>query len=106
MERQQQNGKEVTFRSDAAYAKPEIYQALEERGVKYAIRLPANENLERDIEELLTRPVKRPSQKSVVACFQEFGRAVGRRWDNPGTKQEMEGFAGRRLAVYSEPLEG
>jgi hypothetical protein len=26
----------------AAFAKPEIYQALEERGVKYAIRLPAN----------------------------------------------------------------
>jgi hypothetical protein len=25
--------------------------------------------------------------------------------ENPGTKQEMEGFAGRRLGVYSEPLE-
>jgi hypothetical protein len=34
--------------------------------VKYAIRLPANENLERDIEELLTHPVGRPSQKPVV----------------------------------------
>ncbi len=39
---------------------------LEERGVKYAIRLPANENLERDIEELLTRPVGRPSQRPAV----------------------------------------
>ena len=65
-ERQQQNGKEVAFRGDAAFAKPEIYQALEERGVKYAIRLPAKENLERYIEELLTRPVGRPSQKPVV----------------------------------------
>ncbi len=34
--------------------------------MKYAIRLPANENLERDIEELLTRPVGRPSQRPVV----------------------------------------
>ena len=66
IERQRQNEKEVVFRADAAFAKPEIYGALEERGVKYAIRLPANENLERDIEELLTRPVGRPSQGPVV----------------------------------------
>ncbi len=66
IERQQQNGKEVAFRGDAAFAKPEIYQALEERGVKYAIRLPANENLERNIEELLTRPVGRPSHRPVA----------------------------------------
>jgi hypothetical protein len=56
----------VVFRADAAFAKPEIYDALEERGVKYAIRIPADENLERDISELLTRPVGRPSQKPVV----------------------------------------
>jgi len=66
IERQRQNGKEVVFRADAAFAKPEIYEALEERGVKYAVRLPANENLERDIEELLTRPVGRPSHRPVV----------------------------------------
>jgi hypothetical protein len=46
--------------------KPEIYEALEERGVKYAIRIPANESVERDIAELLTRPVGRPSHKPVV----------------------------------------
>jgi hypothetical protein len=34
--------------------------------VKYAVRLPANDNLLRDIEELLTRPVGRPSHKPVV----------------------------------------
>ena len=45
IERQQKRGKEVVFRADAAFAKPEIYEALEERGVKYAIRLPANANL-------------------------------------------------------------
>ena len=66
VERQQAEGKQVAFRADAAFAKPEIYEALEERGVKYAIRIPANDNLERDIAELLTRPVGRPSHKPVV----------------------------------------
>jgi len=66
IERQQKVGKEVVFRADAAFAKPEIYEALEERGVKYAIRIPANDGLERDIAELLTRPVGRPSYKPVV----------------------------------------
>jgi hypothetical protein len=47
--------------------KPEIYEALEQREVKYAIRLPANDNLQRDIEELLTRPVGRPSHKPIVS---------------------------------------
>ncbi len=63
IERQQKAGKEVVFRADAAFAKPEIYEALETRGVKYAIRIPSNDNLERDIVELLTRPVGRPSHK-------------------------------------------
>jgi hypothetical protein len=67
IERQQELGKEVAFRADAAFAKPEMYEALEERGVKYAIRLPANNNLLRDIEELLTRPVGRPSHKPIVS---------------------------------------
>jgi hypothetical protein len=66
IERQQKLGKEVVFRADAAFAKPEIYEALEEGGVKYAIRIPANEILERDVAELLTRPVGRPSHKPVV----------------------------------------
>jgi Transposase DDE domain group 1 len=66
IERQQAEGKEVAFRADGAFAKPEIYEALEKRGVKYAIRIPANENLQRDIAELLTRPVGRPRHRPVV----------------------------------------
>jgi len=66
IERQQKLGKEVVFRADAAFAKPEIYEALEERGVTYAIRIPANGSLEPDIAELLPRPVGRPSQKPLV----------------------------------------
>jgi len=66
VKRQQGMGKHVVFRGDAGFAKPEIYEALEERGVRYAIRLPANDSLERDIAELLTRRVGRPSHKPVV----------------------------------------
>ncbi len=68
IERQRQNGKEVVFRGDAAFAKPEIYEALEERGVKYAIRIPANDSPERDIAELLPRPV------AVTPCWLLSGR--------------------------------
>jgi hypothetical protein len=66
IERQQTLGKKVVFRADAAFAKPEVYEALEEREVKYAIRLPANDNLERSIRELLKRPAGRPSYRPVV----------------------------------------
>src|ERR1700687_5827345 len=66
IERQQQQGKEVVFRADAAFAKPEVYEVLEERDVKYAIRLPANGKLEQNIAELLIRPLGRPSHKPVV----------------------------------------
>ena len=49
------------FRADAAFANPEIYEFLETKGYEYAIRLPANEVLQREIEPLLRRPVGRPS---------------------------------------------
>ena len=66
IERQQKLSKEVAFRADAAFAKPEIYETLESRGVMYAIRIPSNENLERNVAELLPRPVGRPSHKPIV----------------------------------------
>jgi Transposase DDE domain group 1 len=43
--------------------RPEIYEAHEARQVKYAIRLPANGNLESRITELLKRPAGRPSYR-------------------------------------------
>jgi len=54
------------FRADAAIANPELYEYLEAEGFEYAIRLPANDALQRDIEPLLTRPVGRPSNAPVV----------------------------------------
>jgi Transposase DDE domain group 1 len=60
----QKLGKEVVFRGDAAFAKPDIYEALEKRGVKYAIRIPANDSLERDIAELYAAGRKAEPQTS------------------------------------------
>jgi hypothetical protein len=64
IERPQRMGKEVAFRADAAFAKPEIYEALEERGVKYVIRIPANENLERDIARTASAPGGKAQQET------------------------------------------
>jgi len=44
--------------------------------VQYAIRLPANDHLQRNIRELLTRPVGRPSQKPVVRFKSFFNQAA------------------------------
>ena len=69
------------FRGDAAFAKPEIYEYLEEKGFLYAIRLPANQVLQAKIRHLLTRPVGRPPRKPVV-WFADFKyQAVS--WDRP-----------------------
>ena len=57
------------FRGDAAFAKPEIYEYLEEKGLLYAIRLPANDVLYDEIKHLLTRPVGRPSRKPVIKLY-------------------------------------
>ncbi len=54
------------FRADAAFANPAVYEFLEAEGYEYAIRLPANDVLQREIEPLLTRPVGRPSNTPVV----------------------------------------
>ena len=66
VDRQQAQGKEVAFRGDAAFARPEVYEAHEARQVKYAIRLPANASLVRKITKLLIRPVGTPSYKPVI----------------------------------------
>ena len=52
-------GGRLLFRADAAFAKPEVYEYLESRDIGYAMRLPANEVLQRHIRHLLKRPVGR-----------------------------------------------
>ena len=62
------------FRGDAAFASPDLYRFLEAEQFFYAIRLPGNPNLQREIEHLLTRPVGRPSKQAKVFyhsfCYQ------------------------------------
>ena len=57
----------LLFRADAAFAKPEIYEYLETGHIGYAIRLPANEVLQKEIAHLLVRPTEWPSQKPIVS---------------------------------------
>jgi len=63
--------KRLYLRGDAAFAIPDIYEYLEGKGVLYAIRLPANQVLSREIDHLMTRPVGRPSRKPKV-FFHDF----------------------------------
>jgi hypothetical protein len=55
-----------SFRADAAFARPDVYEFLEAEGFRYAIRLPANEKLREAIVPLLTRPVGRPPFKPQI----------------------------------------
>ena len=82
IDRQQAEGKRVAFRADAAFAKPEIYDALEQRDVDYAIRMPANKSLELDIEDILFRPPGRPSCKPLVVRFKSF-HYQAKSWTTP-----------------------
>ena len=65
--RYRERGVDLYFRADAAFAKPEIYERLEAADIHYAIRLPANQVLQRRISYLLTRPVGRPPKKPVMS---------------------------------------
>jgi hypothetical protein len=73
-------GLTLYFRFDAAFAIPELYEYVEPKGF-YAIRLPANDVLHREIEHLMTRPVGRPSVKPKV-FYHSFMYQAGS-WDRP-----------------------
>ena len=68
--------KKLYLRGDAAFASPDIYQYLEDKGILYAIRLKANSNLYREIDHLMTRPVGRPPRKPVVFFHSFYYRAA------------------------------
>jgi Transposase DDE domain group 1 len=56
VKRYAESGLRKQFRGDAGFARPEIYEYLEEHDFLYAIRLPGNAVLDRMIEPCLTRP--------------------------------------------------
>jgi len=69
-------GKEVAFRGDAAFARPEVYEAHQARQVKYAIRLPGGEALE-------ARRAAPPTQAGHNHCSRRLFRAIVRsKWGN------------------------
>jgi hypothetical protein len=57
IDRYRDTSKRIYFRADAAFASPDVYEYLEENRILYAIRIPSNQNLQREIDHLLTRPV-------------------------------------------------
>jgi hypothetical protein len=57
----------LLFRADAAFAKPEIYEYMESKHIGYAIRLPTNDVLQREIAHILVRPTEWPSRKPIVS---------------------------------------
>ncbi len=69
------------FRGDAAFARPDLYDFLEAENYLYAIRLPANNLLQRKIEPFLTRPWGRPPKRPVV--FHHAFSYRAKSWDRP-----------------------
>ena len=79
--RYERSGVRLCFRGDAAFASPEAYEYLEEHRALYAMRLPSNDVLEREIQHLMKRPVGRPSKKPVIR-YHDFRYQAGS-WDRP-----------------------
>ena len=79
--RYERSGLRKYFRGDAAFANPEVYQYLEGKSFFYAIRLPSNDVLQKEIQHLLTRPVGRPSKKPVIWYHDFQYQAAG--WGRP-----------------------
>jgi Transposase DDE domain group 1 len=85
--RYRERGTDLYFRADAAFAKPEIYDLLEQEGIHCAICLPANQVLQERNSHLLTRPVGRPPKKP-IATFASFRyQAKGWAGPDPGGRQ-------------------
>ena len=80
LSRYEETGVRRYFRADAAFAKPNIYEYLEERRVFYAVRLPSNDVLQREIAPLLIRPLGRPPKRPVV-LYDDFWYRAGS-WDH------------------------
>jgi hypothetical protein len=80
--RYERRGVRRYFRADAAFAKPEVYEYLEERRFLYAIRIPGNEVLDREIGHLLKRPTELPLEGKPVVWYDDF-RYQAESWDRP-----------------------
>jgi len=81
VKRYAESGLRKQFRGDAGFARPEIYEYLEEHDFLYAIRLPANAVLGREIEPHMARPeILQPGHP--VVTYHDFAYQAGT-WDRP-----------------------
>lgn len=79
VERYRGSGLRMLFRGDAGSARPEIYEYLETEGYEYAIRLPANQVLGREIDPLLAEhEIPKPGHPVVI--YHDFCYQAGT-WD-------------------------
>ena len=67
MKRYQAKGLWLLFRDDAAFAKLEVYEYLEQEKIGYAIRLSTNALLQREIAHPLVRPSEWPFRRPIVS---------------------------------------
>jgi hypothetical protein len=81
VEKYKDEGLDIFLRVDSAFAGPELYEYAEENEAKYVSRLRSNPNLERAIEDLLVRPVGRPSYKPKV-IYRSFSYQA-KSWSKP-----------------------
>ena len=81
--------------------------------MKYAIRIPANDILQRDVEELLKRPVGRPGKKPLVEYKGFLYQAASRKTDrrvvakvehHPGELFRRVGFIVTNLTLPSRAV--
>ncbi|MCX6345170.1 MAG: IS1380 family transposase, partial [Armatimonadetes bacterium] len=75
------SGLRMLFRGDAGFARPEIYEYLELEGYEYAIRLPANQVLHREIDPLLSQR-ETPESGRPVVVYHDFQYQAGT-WNKP-----------------------
>ena len=81
IERYRESNVRRFFRGDAAFAIPELYEFLKAEDYLYAIRLPANAVLYREIDHLMKRPVGRPPREPIV--YVHHFRYQAGTWDRP-----------------------
>jgi hypothetical protein len=82
IDRQQAMGQRVAFRADAAFARPAIYEALEARGVEYAIRIQSTRTWSwRPKTSCFGRRVGRASSRSFATRASTIRRTAGPRPD-------------------------
>jgi hypothetical protein len=96
IERYRRRRQRVVVWVDAAFAMPALYKALERCGVRYAIRLPANDVLERQIEDLLD-PAAGPTESHAAGPLPYLPLSSGLL--EPPAPRDRQGRAPPRGAV-------